>query len=166
MITATMAEPITPGSNAKFNFMTRYEIEDTWDFGFVQISTDWTANENGFYVDDIIISDDNGELQRDDLESGSNKWILNGWEYTTGLVKNDWEITFINPIYNDGKFSRFGIQDGNMFISGNYQKDFTSLDTKNLNRDVVTIVLSNHLPEDKIFPSRYTLLVEKGSVIR
>ena len=227
--TATVASPITLGSNAKINFMTRYEIEDTWDFGFVQISldggatwnslanqhttsnydpsahpdvianipgftgknggwteesfdlsayesktvllrflyvTDWAANENGFYVDDIIISDDSGELLRDNLESGSNKWILNGWEYTTGLVKNDWEITFINPIYNNGKFLRFGIQDGNMLNSGNYQNDFTSLDTRNLYNDEVTIVLSNHLPEDKMYPSRYTILVKKGSAVK
>lgn len=227
--TATVAAPITLGSNAKINFMTRYEIEDTWDFGFVQISTDggatwnslanqnttssynpsahpdvianvpgftgknggwteesfdlsayesktvllrflyvtdWAANENGFYVDDIIISDDRGELLRDNLESGSSKWILNGWEYTTGLVKNDWEITFINPIYNNGKFLRFGIQDGNMLNSDDYQNDFTSLDTRNLYSNEVTIVLSNHLPEDKMFPSRYTLLVKKGSAVR
>jgi len=117
-------------------------------------------------VDDIIISDDSGELLTDDLESGNNKWVLNGWEHTTGLVKNDWAITFINPIYNKGKFSRFGIQDGNMLIPGNYQEDFTSLDTINLNREAVTIVLSNHLPEGKIFPSGYTLLVEKGRAVR
>ena len=227
--TATMATPKKLGHNAKINFMTLYEIEEAWDFGFVQISTDkgttwtslanqhttlyhdpsahpdvianlpgftgkndgwaeesfdlsayegqtillrflyvtdWAFTENGFYVDDIIISDDSGELLTDDLESGSSMWVLNGWEYTTGLVKNDWAITFINPIYNKGKFSKFGIQDGNMFIPGNYQEDFTSLDTINLNRDAVTIVLSNHLPEDKIFPSRYTLLVEKGRAVR
>lgn len=53
-----------------------------------------------------------------------------------------------------------------MLNSDDYQNDFTSLDTRNLYSNEVTIVLSNHLPEDKMFPSRYTLLVKKGSAVR
>jgi hypothetical protein len=223
--TATTAAPVTLGSNATLNFWTFYEIEDLWDFGFVQISTDagatwtslenadttydhdsqahpdvianlpgftghsdgwvqetfdlsdydgetvdirflyvtdWVYTENGFYVDDVVVADDTGTLLSDDLEGGSGNWVLGGFEYTTGLAENDWELTFINPIYNGGKFSHYDIQDDAMVVVGDYQRDITTLDTLNLNRDEVTIVVSNHLPEDTSFPAFYQLLVEKG----
>ena len=47
-------------------------------------------------------------------------------------------------------------------VAGDYQVDLTALDTLALNRDKVTIVVSNHLPEATSFPAPYRLLVEKG----
>lgn len=49
--TATMASPITlPAGNPTLSFWTWYDIEDSWDFGYVQISTDggftWTSLAN------------------------------------------------------------------------------------------------------------------------
>ncbi len=224
--TVTTSAPVTLGSNATLSFWTWYEIENQWDFGFVQISTDggatwtslenidttddhdpqaidevianlpgftgssegwveetfdlsaytgqsahfrflyvtdWATNETGFYVDDVLIADDGGTLFSDDLEGGSGNWTLGGWEYTTGLAENDWELTFINPVYQKGKFSGYQIQDDNIYLDGKYQRDLTTLDTLNLNRDQVTIVVSNHLPEATSFPAPYLLLVEKGN---
>lgn len=223
--TATTAAPITLGSNGTLSFWTWYEIEEYWDFGFVQISTDagatwtslenadttydhdpqahqdvvdnlpgftghsdgwveetfdlstyagqtaffrflyvtdWATTETGFYVDDILIADGSGTPFSDDLEGGSGNWVLNGWQYTTGLAVNDWELTFINPIYEKGKFSGYEIRDDNIYVDGAYQKDVTVLNTLNLNRDEVTVVVSNHLPEETSFPAPYRLLVEKG----
>lgn len=225
--TATMTAPVTLGSNAKLEFWTNYQIEQYWDFGFVQISTDggatwtslqnqdttdehdpaahhdvvanlpgftgssggwvpelfdlssyagqivllrflfvtdWVYTEGGFYVDDILVTDDSGTLLSDDLESGGGNWSLGGWEYTTGMIDNDWGLTFINPIYKKGKFSRYEIRDDHIVVNGAYQRDRTTLNTLNLNQDVVTIVLSNHLPEEKSFQSNYTLLVEKDDI--
>jgi len=151
-------------------------VEETFDlsgnegetalFRFLYV-TDWATVETGFYVDDVVIEDDDGMLLSDDLEGGSGNWVLGGFEYTTGLAVNDWALTFINPIYDRGKFAGYDIQDDEIFVAagsdGNlYQWDFTTLDTLNLNRDEVTIVVSNHLPEDTSFPAGYLLLVEKG----
>ena len=118
--------------------------------------------ETGFYADDIIVADDSGTLFADDLESGSGAWALGGFEYTTGLAINDWELTFLNPIYARGKFAGYQIQDDSIYLDGEYQRDITTLDTLALNRDEVTIVVGNHLPEDTSFPAGYLLLVEKG----
>lgn len=223
--TATTSSPVTLGTNGSLSFWTFYEIEDLWDFGFVQVSTDagatwtslenddttydhdpqahenvlnnlpgftghsdgwveeifdlstyagetalfrflyvtdWAYNENGFYVDDILVEDDSGTLLDDDLEGGSGNWVLDGFEYTTGLAVNDWELTFVNPVYKKGKFSHYEILDDSIFIEGEYQRDLTSVDTLGLTKDVATIILSNHLPEDTSFPATYLLLVEKG----
>jgi immune inhibitor A len=223
--TATTAVPLALGDGATLGFWTWYAIEEGWDFGFVQVSTDgganwtslanadttdvydpsahsdvianvpgftgssggwveetfdlsayagqnvllrflyvtdWATTEQGFYVDDITVADDSGTLLADDLEGGAGNWVLGGWEYTTGLATNDWALTFINPIYEKGKFSSYGIQDGNIYVDGLFQRDATTLDTLNLNRDAVTIVLSNHLPEQSPFAASYRLLVEKG----
>jgi hypothetical protein len=130
-------------------------------FRFLYV-TDWATVETGFYVDDIVIGDDSGTLFADDLEAGGGNWVLDGWQYTTGLAVNDWELTFVNPVYDSGQFSAYEIQDDNAFVSGEYQWDFTALGTLGLNNDAVTIVLSNHLPEETSFPAHYLLLVEKG----
>ena len=124
--------------------------------------TDWATVESGFYVDDVVIADGGGVLFADDLEGGSGNWVLGGFQYTTGLAVNDWELTFVNPVYKNGKFAHYQIQDDQIYVDGTYQRDLTLLDTLNLNNDVVTIVLSNHLPEDTSFPATYRLLVEKG----
>ena len=223
--TAATADPIALGANATLSFWTSYEIEEQWDFGFVQISTDggatwtslanadttsdhdpqahpdvianvpgftgssdgwveetfdlsaydgetalfrflyvtdWATVETGFYVDDVLITDDSGTLLADDLESGSGNWVLNGFEYTTGLAENDWELTFLNPVYYRGKFSELKITDDNIYPDGVFQRDLTTLNTQNLNRDQVTIIVSNHLPEETSFPAFYQLLAEKG----
>ena len=55
---ATLAAPVNLGANATLSFWAWYEIEEYWDFGFVQISTDggstWTSleNEDTTYVHD------------------------------------------------------------------------------------------------------------------
>jgi immune inhibitor A len=146
-------------------------VEETFDlsayagqaaqFRFLYV-TDWATNEAGFYVDDVVVADDSGTLLSDDLEGGSGNWALDGWVHTTGLAENDWELTFVNPIYETGKFSHYDIQDDNIFVDGDYQWDSTALDTLALNRDEVTIIVSNHLPEATSFPAHYLLLVEKG----
>jgi len=222
----TMASPVTLGADAELSFWTWYEIEDLWDFGFVQISTDggstWTSLENsdttsdhdpsahpdvlanlpgftgssegwvqetfdlgayegesvlvrflyvtdwateltGFFVDEIAITDSSGTLFSDGLETGSGNWVLEGWQHTTGLVVNDWQLTFINPQYTLGKFSGYQIQNDSMFTLGDYQYDLTQLDTLALAKDVVTIVVSNHQPEAQSFAAGYLLLVSKGT---
>jgi hypothetical protein len=226
--TATTALPVTLGSNAKLSFWTFYEIEQYWDFGFVQVSTDggmhwkslsnahttsqadpsaittvvanlpgftghsngwvqesfdlsayagqevllrflyitdWATVEGGFYVDDLLLADDGGVRLADNLESGSGNWVLGGWQHTTGLAQNDWELTFLNPVYSRGKLSALQIQDDNKYFdeSGavSYQRDLTILNTQDLTKDVVTIVVSNHLPEATSYSSTYRLLVEK-----
>ena len=53
--------------------------------------------------------------------------------------------------------------DGQVYVDGIYQRDLTVLNTLNLNSDRVTIIVSNHLPEDTSFPASYRLLVEKGN---
>ena len=80
----------------------------------------------------------------------------------TGLAVNDWDVTFLNPIYTKGKFLEYEITDGSPFSDVGYQWDFTTLDTQYLNRDTVTLIISNHHPEDTQFPAGY-LLVEKGN---
>ena len=42
--TAELAGPVTLGSDATLSFMANYQIEELWDFAFVQISTDGGAN--------------------------------------------------------------------------------------------------------------------------
>ena len=130
-------------------------------FRFLYI-TDWASNEAGFYVDDVVIADASGTPFSDGLEVGSGNWVLDGWTRTTGLAVNDWALTFINPIYTGGKFAGYAIQDDSIYPDGDYQVDHTILNTQNLNRDQVTIILSNHLPEETSFPASYQLLVEKG----
>jgi hypothetical protein len=147
-------------------------VEETFDlsdyagqtafFRFLYV-TDWATNETGFYVDDIAITDGTGTLLADDLEGGSGNWALAGWEHTSGLATNDWALTFINPVYTQGVFSHFAIQDDNIYVDGTYQRDLTTLNTQYLNRNQVTIILSNHLPEETSFPASYRLLVKKGS---
>ncbi len=222
----TMALPVTLGADAELSFWTWYEIEDLWDFGFVQISTDagstWASLENsdttfdhdpsahpdvvanlpgftgssegwvqetfdltaydgqsvlvrflyvtdwateltGFFVDEIAITDSSGTLFSDGLESGSGNWVLEGWQHTTGLVVNDWQLTFINPHYDNGKFDSLEIQNDSMYTDGSYQRDVTTLSTLALNKDVVTIIVSNHQPEDQSFAAEYLLLVSKGT---
>jgi immune inhibitor A len=222
----TLASNVTLGADAELTFWTWYEIEDFWDFGFVQISTDggstWTslANSNttsdydpsahpdvianvpgftgssggwvqetfdlsayegeevlvrflyvtdwateltGFFVDEIAITDTNGTLFSDGLESGSSNWVLDGWQRTTGLVDNDWQLTFINPQYDKGKFTGLEIQNSSMYPDDGYQYDSTTLSTLALGKDVVTIILSNHQPEDQSFAAGYRLLVSTGT---
>jgi len=222
----TLASPVVLGVNATLSFWTWYEIEDFWDFGFVQISTDggstWTSLENsdttweydpsahpdvidnlpgftgssggwvpetfdlsayvgasvlvrflyvtdwateltGFFVDEIAITDTTGTLFSDGLESGSGNWVLDGWQHTTGLVTNDWQLTFINPQYDKGRFTGLEIQNDSMYVDGDYQRDLTTLDTLSLGKDVVTIIVSNHQPEDRSFAAGYLLLVETGT---
>jgi len=130
-------------------------------FRFLYI-TDWATTESGFYVDEVVIADDGGLPFSDGFEGGSGNWTLDGWQHTTGLAENDWEFTFLNPVYAKGKFTGYEIVDDNLFLSGDYWFDFTTLDTLDLNRDEVTIVVSNHLPEETSFPASYRLLVEKG----
>jgi hypothetical protein len=225
--TATLSAPVTLGSDAALSFWTWYEIEEYWDFGFVQISTDggstwtsletenttsdhdpgaisavidnvpgltgssggwiqqtadlsayastsvmirflyvtdWAYTETGFYVDDIAITDVSGTLFSDDLESGSGNWSFNGWESTNGFTTNDWELTFINPLYDKGKFVEFDIFDGEADDPVNgYLVDYTSFSTNGLNSGVVTIIVSNHQPEVASFAAEYLLLVEKGN---
>jgi immune inhibitor A len=221
----TLAAPVLLGDDAELSFWTWYDIEEFWDFGFVQISTDggsswaslanddttseydpsaidtvidnvpgftgssggwvqetfdlsayagesvlvrflyvtdWATELTGFFVDEITITEDSSTLFSDGLESGSSNWILDGWQRTTGLVENDWQLTFINPQYENGKFAGLEIQNDSIFTEGNYQYDMTQLDTSALGNDVVTIVVSNHQPEDQSFASMYLLLVSKG----
>jgi immune inhibitor A len=222
----TLASPVALGVGAELSFWTWYEIEDLWDFGFVQISTDggstWISLENddttwdydpsahpdvianvpgftgssggwieetfdlsayegesvlvrflyvtdwateltGFFVDEIAITDGTGTLFSDGLESGSGNWVLVGWQCTTGLVTNDWQLTFVNPQYDNGKFTGLEIQNDSMVTSGDYQYDLTQLNTSALGSDAVTIVVSNHQPEDQSFAAMYRLLVSKGN---
>ncbi len=222
----TLTSPVDLGTGAELSFWTWYEIEDLWDFGFVQISTDggstWTSLANsdttsdhdpnahpdvvanlpgftgnsggwvqetfdltaydgesvlvrflyvtdwateltGFFVDEIAITDDSGELFSDGLESGSGNWLLEGWQHTTGLVVNDWQLTFINPQYDKGKFTGLEIQNDSMYTAGDYQRDLTTLSTLALDADVVTIIVGNHQPEDQSFAAEYLLLVSKGT---
>jgi hypothetical protein len=51
---------------------------------------------SGWYVDDIEIP----ELGFfDDVEGGANGWTVNaGWEITTGVVPNNFEVNFIRTI--------------------------------------------------------------------
>jgi hypothetical protein len=125
-------------------------------------ATDWAYTEAGFYVDDVVVSDDGGVVLSDDLEAGSGNWLLDGFEYTTGLAENDWGLTFINPVYVRGRFSEYEIYYDSMYPDGDYQRDLTSFGTLGLNRDEVTIILSNHQPEGTSFAANYLLLVEKG----
>ena len=222
----TLASGITLGADAELSFWTWYEIEEFWDFGFVQISTDggstWASLENddtttqydpsahpdvianvpgftgssggwvqetfdlsayegvsvlvrflyltdwateltGFFVDEIAITDGTGTLLVDGLESGSGNWVLEGWQWTTGLVANDWQLTFINPQYTLGKFTGLEIQNSSIYTSGNYQYDLTTLSTLALGSGAVTIVVSNHQPEAQSFAAMYRLLVSKGT---
>ena len=162
---AVMAAPVTLGSNAQLSFWANYKIEEAWDFGFVQISTDggatwtslsnadttseydpsalpeavenlpgftgssngwilegfdlsayagqsvlirflyltdWSYNEDGFYVDEIAIVDDSGTIFADDLEWSGDAWDFDGWLRTTGLAQNDWGLTFLNAQYPNG----------------------------------------------------------------
>jgi hypothetical protein len=126
-------------------------------------ATDWAYTEAGFYVDDVVVSDDGGVVLSDDLEAGSGNWLLDGFEYTTGLAENDWGLTFINPVYVRGRFSEYEIYYDSMYPDGDYQRDLTSFGTLGLNRDEVTIILSNHQPEGTSFAANYLLLVEKGN---
>lgn len=222
----TLAAPIILGADAQLSFYAWYDIEEFWDFGFVQISTDggstWTSLANddtttqydpsahpdvianvpgftgssggwvpetfdlsayegesvlvrflyltdwateltGFFVDEIAVTDGTGTLLADGLESGSGNWVLEGWQRTTGLVANDWQLTFINPQYADGKFTGLEIQNSSVYTQGNYQYDLTTLNTVALGSDVVTIVVSNHQPEAQSFAAGYRLLVSKGT---
>ncbi|OGN97270.1 MAG: hypothetical protein A2Z77_08615 [Chloroflexi bacterium RBG_13_51_36] len=222
----TLASPVTLGADAELSFWTWYDIEELWDFGFVQISADggstWTSLENadttsahdpsaidtvvdnlpgftgssggwvqetfdlsayagesvlvrflyvtdwateltGFFVDEIAVTDTDGTVFADGLESGSGYWVLEGWQCTTGLVTNDWQLTFVNPQYDKGKFTGLEIQNDSVFTSGDYQYDLTQLNTSALGSDVVTIIVSNHQPEDQSFAAMYRLLVSKGT---
>jgi len=222
----TLASPVTLGADAELSFWTWYEIEDLWDFGFVQISTDggstwtslansdttsehdpsahpdvlanlpgftgssegwveetfdlsaydgqsvlvrflyvtdWATEYTGFFVDEITITDGSGTLFSDGLESGSANWTLDGWQWTSGLVDNDWQLTFINPQYDRGKFSAYSIQNGSTFVLREYQYVLTELNTLALGSDVVTIIVSNHQPEDRSFATGYRLLVSTGT---
>ena len=222
----TLAAPVSLGADAELSFWTWYEIEDLWDFGFVQISTDggstWTSLANddttsnhdpsahpdvianlpgftgssggwvqetfdlsayagqsvlvrflyvtdwateltGFFVDEIAVTDSSGTVFSDGLESGSGNWVLDGWQRTTGLVVNDWQLTFINPQYTLGKFSGYQILNDSIFVDGGYQWDLTRLSTLALGSDVVTIIVSNHQPEAQSFAAAYRLLVSTGT---
>jgi hypothetical protein len=125
--------------------------------------TDWATELTGFFVDEITITDGTGTLFADGLESGSDNWVLEGWQRTTGLVTNDWQLTFINPQYFRGKFSEYQIQNSSIFVYGNYQWDLTQLNTLALASDVVTIIVSNHQPEGQSFAAAYRLLVSTGT---
>jgi hypothetical protein len=125
--------------------------------------TDWATELTGFFVDEIAITDSTGTLFSDGLESGGGNWVLEGWQRTTGLVVNDWQLTFINPQYVRGKFSGYQIQNDSMYVDGDYQRDVTQLSTLALGSDVVTIIVSNHQPEEQSFAAAYRLLVSTGT---
>ncbi|XUX00548.1 MAG: immune inhibitor A [Dehalogenimonas sp.] len=224
--TATLANAVSLGANASLSFNSWYQIEEFWDFGFVQISTDngvtwtslsnenttstadpeaiqiavdnlpgftgasddwtqqvfdlsayagqsvklrflyitdWATNEAGFYVDDVLVTDNSGTVFDDGLETSGDNWVFDGWTRTTGLVTNDWLLTFINPVYQNGKFVSFTISDEDPVKSGNYQVDTTSISTVNLGKDEVTIIVSNFLPESSSFNADYRLLVQTGN---
>lgn len=225
----TATTEVTLGTNSTLSFWTWYQIEEDWDFGFVQVSTDggatwtslenadttyvhhpdahpdvianlpgfsghsdgwveeafdlgtydgetvllrfayvtdWATTETGFYVDDIVVADDSGTLFSDDLEGGSGNWALGGWEWTSGLAANDWELTFINPVYDRGNLDHYEIAIAeDMALMGSSQVDLTTLDTLGLNREEVTIIVSNHQPEGTTFAASYLLLVEKGDAV-
>jgi hypothetical protein len=128
--------------------------------------TDWATTETGFYVDDVTVADNSGTIFSDDLEGGSGNWALGGFEYTTGLAANDWDLTFVNPVYDRGKLDRYEISIAeNMDVMGSSQVDLTTLETLDLNRDDVTIIVSNHQPEGTSFAANYMLLVEKGDAV-
>lgn len=223
---STMTLPQWIGAGAQLSFMTNFEIEEAWDFAFVQISadggatwtslanthttdaadpgampeimanlpgftgssggwreetfdlsawegqsvlfrflymTDWAYNEAGFYVDDVTLSDSGGLILFDDFEGGSDNWVLDGFLHTTGLAKNDWALTFVNPRYMLGKYAGYDLTDVMPHADGIYQRAFTTLDTSRLNRDDVTVVLSNRLPEETSFAADWRLFVTKGS---
>jgi hypothetical protein len=50
-----------------------------------------------------------------------------------------------------------------MYVAGDYQYDLTQLNTLALLNDVVTIVVSNHQPEDQSFAAGYKLLLAKAA---
>lgn len=229
---AVLADAVTLGSNATLSFWANYKIEEAWDFGFVQISTDdgttwtslenadttsvydpsahpdvianvpgftgssdgwreevfdlaayagedilirfmyitdWAYNEDGFYVDEVSIADDSGTIFSDDLETSGDAWMFDGWLRTTGLAQNDWGLTFLNPSYLLGKFAGYEITEKYPYTSPPdingvvWQRDSTSLNTVNLNKGEVTVIVSNHLPEATSFPSFWQLLVSKGN---
>ena len=106
-------------SGAKLEFWTNYGIEENWDYGYVEISTDgetWTTLKTytdrsggwiketvdlsgylghiwirfrystdggvqweGWYIDDLSMSDDRGTIFVDDMESGPADWVSVGW---------------------------------------------------------------------------------------
>lgn len=222
---ATMGTAQPLGAGARLSFMTNFQIEEAWDFAFVQISTDggstwtslanahttgaadpdsmpeiinhlpgftgssdgwreetfdlsayegqdvlvrflymtdWSYNEQGFYVDDVTITDAGGTVLFDDLEGGADNWVLDGFLHTTGMAENDWMLTFINPYYATGKYAGYDLTDVMPSLDGIYQRAFTTLDTSRLNRDAVTVVLSNRLPEQTSFAADWRLFVTKG----
>ena len=77
--------------------------------------------------------------------------------------ENDWELTFINPVYEKGRFSEYQIDDGYIESDDDYQFVYMTLETKYLRGDSVTIIVGNHLPEETPFTAEYLLLVEKGN---
>ena len=58
---------------------------------------DGAYTEQMMYVDDIEIT--NGVFLLDDIEAGEDGWTTTGWEVTTGLVPNNWEVTLIETLW-------------------------------------------------------------------
>jgi hypothetical protein len=221
---ARMAVPVPIGANGTLALEVNYQIEEYWDFAFVQVSTDggatwaslanahttstfdpnaiggvianvpgftgssggwshevfdlsayegqsilvrflyitdWATNESGFYADEILITDASGTVFYDGLEAGAGSWVLSGFEHTTGLAANDWALTFLNPVYLKGKLLEIQITESDPVAAGVFQTDTTVLDTSALNRDEVTIIMSNHQPEANSAAAGYRLLVSK-----
>ena len=69
----------------------------------------------------------------------------------------------INAHAAKGKYNRYQIQSDSIYVDGDYQWGLTQLGTLALGNDVVTIIVSNHQPEDQSFAAEYRLLVSTGT---
>ena len=58
---------------------------------------DGAYTEQMMYVDDIEIT--NGVFLLDDVEAGEDGWTTNGWERTTGLIPNNWQVTLLEVLW-------------------------------------------------------------------
>jgi len=120
--------------------------------------TDWAYTEAGWYVDDVVISDDTGSLFFDDMESGPGNWVADGWVYG-GLLDNDFEVTLIKP-WQQGV--NVGTDFEYMELDLNTEVGNSVLNTRFLGDDVVTVVIRNRMLEGFAFPAGYFLDVIKG----
>ena len=120
--------------------------------------TDEATLGQGWFIDDVSV---NGILL-DGFESGAANWNLGGWQWTTGLFDNDWLAAFVDPVYNQGKFSSldYGYID-NSLIKASYEYEIGAVNTSNLGKDAAVVVISNR-PGESPFAGNYRLLVDKN----